>query len=183
MTSQITKQREPSPQSGDPAILAQLAPGVTGLIERSAFSREQKQTLKAQLANAITSSPEHEWLKRAPGISYNPLPARLVEILLRESHCTDYATVEVALSLSTTPIVDLSTSTAHSVDAYKAYALDTLRHLHYDIIAEGIRTEILKKLTFENSSIAQMTRLPRLHVLYDAAFRRASKRFLGEDEV
>lgn len=183
MITQTTTQREPSSQTGDTVILDQLAPGVTRLIEHSAFSSEQKETLKEQLANAIRLCPEHEWLERAPGISYNPLPARLVEILLRESHCTDYATLEKTLSLSTTPIVDLSTSTAHSVDAYKAYALDTLRHLHYDFIAEGMRTEILKKLTFENSSIARMTRLPRLHVLYDAAFRRVSKRFLGEDEV
>ncbi|MGA1191597.1 MAG: hypothetical protein ACO3XO_04880 [Bdellovibrionota bacterium] len=183
MTNRTTTQREPSPQSGDPAILAQLAPAVTRLIERSIFSSKQKQNLKEQLANAITFYPEHEWLERRPDISYNPLPARLVEILLRESHCTDYATVEVALSLSTTPIVDLSTSKALSVDAYTAYALDTLRHLHYDIIAEEIRTEILKKLALENEPIAQMTGLPRLHVLYDAAFCRASQRFLGEDEV
>jgi hypothetical protein len=183
MTTQTTTQRELSSQSGDTAILDQLAPGVTRLIERSAFSSEQKETLREQLANAISLCPEHEWLERTPGISYNPLPARLVEILLRESHCTQYTTIEVALSLSTTPIVDLSTSTALSVDAYTAYALDTLRHLHYDIIAERIRTEILKKLALENEPIAQMIQLPRLHVLYDAAFSRASKRFLGEDEI
>lgn len=183
MNTRITRQIESSSQTGDTTILAQLAPGVTRLIERSAFSSEQKETLKEQLTNAISLCPEHEWLERVPGISYNPLPARLVEILLRESHCTDPTTVEVALSLSTTPIVDLSTSTALSIDAYTAYALDTLRHLHYDIIAEGIRTEILKKLALENEPITQMIQLPRLHVLYDAAFCRASKRFLGEDEV
>lgn len=183
MSTSVTKPIDPSAKSGDPTILAQCAPGVTRLIENSIFSSGQKQQLKEQLAEAITVRREHEWLKRTPGVSFNPLPARVIEILIRECHCTDYGMLEAALLLSTVAEDTLTISNAPCADAYTAYALDTLRHLHYDVVSKEVSTEILTKLSLEQQPIAQMTRLPRLHVLYDAAFRRVSKRFQDENEI
>lgn len=183
MSTSVTTQTALSAQSEIPPILAQRAPGVTRLIENSILSSEQKHDLKERLADAIAIGPEHKWLKRMPGVSFNPLPARVIEILIRECHCTDYRTLEAALLLSTVAKDTLTISNAPYADAYTAYALDTLRHLHCDVVPKEVSTEILTKFSLEQEPIAQMTRLPRLHVLYDAAFRRVSKRFQDKNEI
>ncbi|MCI5066541.1 hypothetical protein MRY87_12530 [bacterium] len=119
------------------------APGVSRILQRTFPDTTRQHSLTERLSRALEAQREHRWVERETGVSFNPLPARLLEILIREGRETSIESLETALSFfpisDKNPVAPLTTWASSGTPgkasdaeraAHQAFALDLIRHLH-----------------------------------------------------
>ncbi|NBW40509.1 hypothetical protein EBR25_05810 [bacterium] len=181
MAAPILSQETNEPSDSTSASLKELAPGVDQILERSALLPQQKHELRRQLVGAIAQRPEYEWIKRESGVSFNPLPARVTEILLRECQCSNVSTLRAAITLASGIKTRPSSENQEHDHADLAYSLDILRHLHYPSVQDSTRQAILQDLPKVIEIEPGDAPMERLLTLYDAALNRTKKRYGGDN--
>lgn len=154
-----------------------LAPGVTKLILVSPLPADEQLALFHTLEEALHNSLEHPWYLRKPGVNFNPLPARLIEILLREAEISDTSLMKEALGY----VGELFPRLV-SVDAPAlAYGLDTTRHLHRASLCRKELQTITENLNHALSILPKQLAESRLATLFTAALERWNKRTLPNE--
>lgn len=149
----------------------ELAPGVSRLIRQSLTESEKSEHLLSTLSETLCEVTEHRMLKREAGVNFNPMPARLIEILFREAKVIDPQEAETALGYARGETLEVL-RTSPSSPAALAFALDVARHMHRSVLPEEERVNLLsalrdREVVTENDS--------RLAILYCAAIERLEK--------
>jgi hypothetical protein len=113
-------------------MITVLAPGVNGKIRRTASFTDQQKAELITLLNDIFSKNLTEYLelKRQEGASFNPLSARIFEILYRESNIQDFDTIFEGLKFTDQQLSILTPVNTLNTNIALAFTLDKLRHLH-----------------------------------------------------
>ena len=153
----------------------QLAPKVLNLLIKS--GREENHALLAELEELLSggNTTEHSALKREQGVSFNPLPARVLEIAHRECGISDYALLSSCLKRCKTQELGIVTrveQTTAEIIAEGMFQLDVARHLHRLDTPDDKKVSIVKML--ENFTKEHQNIIPqRLLTLLEAANARA----------
>ena len=104
------------------ALVRHLAPGVFRLLHSPLLCPEETRRkalplLEDHFSEGLLDYPE---LPRENGVSFNPLPARLVEILLRECRISEIEIVEETLIFSKVRLLDDSRNWQNQLGIFRS---------------------------------------------------------------
>ncbi len=148
------------------------APGVSRIISASSISEETKNLCREKLNSLlIRKIYEYPNLSREEGVNFNPLPARFLEILLREGKIYEEASLFSALELSLKHPREFSDTVAPD-SAKLAWALDILRHMHQMELALDEKSKLLSDIENFLASFGDEKIERRLYQLASHALKR-----------
>lgn len=165
-------------------ILSEDSPAAHFLILRS-FSIEAANKLsKIYSEIAQKGALKEPAIRRKPGVRFNPLPARIIHILLTETPCRDLDLIETALaacaSKDLNSIMALSRlpDNLYQENPYLCvFLLDALRHLHLNNELEEMHIEACLE-TFDKMNLAGIFSFwPRVNLLISNSLRHARRIF------
>lgn len=152
------------------SLLGTDAPGLHAALSR-VFNADAVQSLEAAyLFSVLHGGKEEHPVVRPAGASYNPRPARMVQILLHQGHVSDLSTLLAgflvtvrdtaalekwiddhsrdAARVACTALSDAAFARIHSMNGIfslvLAAAIDTVRHLHMSTLDEAARQALLR---------------------------------------
>lgn len=130
---------------------------------------------------AASGNLERPYIIRTPHVRFNPLPARLIHILLIEAGCRDPSIIEMAIRSVNDGTINLNLLSILDPNCYRekpyltAILLDELRHLHMQSkIDQSEASKHLLPIKILSRSDA-FSYWPRLGDLVIAALKRISK--------
>jgi hypothetical protein len=170
-----------------------------GALSRSALSLADKERVITIYKLAAQSGAQSEYpIHREPGVTFNPRPARILLLLLKEGRCS-YGRLVSAAPLVTLPVASITSikeliETPEGILARDAHispdsspeaatlaltlALDAIRHLHMTILSTEEQQEKLNyyrelrdKLHCYKGNIPE-----RLQLLFETALTRYNER-------
>ncbi|MCB0320404.1 MAG: hypothetical protein KDD60_05710 [Bdellovibrionales bacterium] len=156
-----------SANSGDFPSLQERAPGVYRLLcSKGILHPELGKRLNDVLACNVL---EHTSLPRSPGVGFNPLPARLVEILLREGGVQEQYLLVSAVELcelqtQARSLLLLPEQLGRPQIVQLTWHLDVLRHLHIfnsssEILKSCVECALQSEKAISHPTDPGMTRL------------------------
>ena len=130
-------------------ILANESPGCFKEVCRI-FAKQDMAKIQNVYSKAWELGLGNEWFAREPGVSFNPRPARLIQLAL-ESGARSVENLEQAILIAPLYLEhpDQSQSSLHfPLSPYAPYCLDWLRHFHLSIRFPAMTTDqqFVKKL-------------------------------------
>ena len=167
------------PFSGD---LAKDSPSASFLIERI-FDQTAYVRLAHSYSLVLKDCPSLEQrIIRSPGVRFNPLPARIIYILIAEGKCTDLEIIDAAILAcakvqlySLRYIASLNNNIISKSPYIAAFALDLLRHLHMSLDKEDpdLRAQLIA--INELTESAAFSYWPKINSLITSALARCNK--------
>ena len=134
---------------------------------------------------------EEKNIERAPGVTFNPPPARLLELAVTKGHCKDLDSLKLAIMLccnsenlpetkkSVSALLDFNDNkklTQNEIIVLACYWLDNIRHMHMSSSPEDIKQQQLSNVASKILPLLVSKRSSTLRLFLEKAVERTFRR-------
>ncbi len=184
--------------------LAVIAPACHGLLKRTLNRDDLKIVEELFKQVAKEEGLENSFTRREIGVSFNPFPARIIQLLITEGGIRDKESILIALlsCCSSHPISNLSPELISASDKIISFLestqelpilergereiafchiLDRLRHLHMSTLSLNERTAMLQKLTIKIKAL-EVTLNNRMNSMLNFSYQSAQRLICGSSD-
>lgn len=131
-----------NPPKDDLELLARSSPALLGSLKRSLSGEESTRVASAYRGAIERGAAIERGFIREAGASFNPRPARVLQLLIQEVHAGEEVLTEALDALVSGHTPERRLCTRHEV--HLAIALDDLRHLHLRSADDPERAQLLQ---------------------------------------